>query len=123
MSSGVKTEVGAGWNDSEGDLGWGWVAVVECLAGEVKVGRKMMDEVERGRAKRGWTCLETGSRAALRRIDTDMVSRELVRIMGKREKKRRAIYMGMHCFVDSWKMWMMFSNKLGVLEIALDRRR
>lgn len=78
MSSGVKTEVGAGWNDSDGDLGWGWVAVVECLAGDVEVGRKRMDEVERGRAKRGWTCLETGSRAALRRIDTDMVSRELV---------------------------------------------
>lgn len=52
MSSGVKTEVGAGWNDSEGDLGWGWVAVVDDLVGDVEVGRRTIEEIERERAKR-----------------------------------------------------------------------
>lgn len=92
MSSGVKTEVGAGWNDSEGDLGWGWVAVVDDLVGDVEVGRRTMEDIERGRAKRGWCCLERGSRAALRRMDTDMVSRVLVRRVGGGKEKKRDLY-------------------------------
>lgn len=92
MSSGVKTEVGAGWNDSEGDLGWGWVAVVDDLVGDVEVGRRTIEEIERERAKRGWCCLERGSRAALRRMDTDMVSRVLVRRVGGGKEKKSDLY-------------------------------
>lgn len=61
--------------------------MVDDLVGDVEVGRRTMEEIERGRAKRGWCCLERGSRAALRRMDTDMVSRELVRRVGRGKRK------------------------------------
>ena len=74
MSSGVKTDVEGGWNDSDGVCGWGWVAVVDDEMLDVGWGLYRGKLVDSGRIDRQGSDVLLLNRNTLGRRDKDMMS-------------------------------------------------
>jgi hypothetical protein len=74
VSSGVKTDVEGGWNDSDGVWGWGWVAVVDDEMLDVGWGLYRGRLVDSGRIDRQGSAVLLLNRNTLGRRDKDMMS-------------------------------------------------